>query len=52
MKHNKAFKQFAKDCPKHFSEDVLKDGSLTTSIQFQHVKKEKTTRNSTIRNRF
>lgn len=52
MKHNASYKQFAKDCPTHFSEDVLKNGSLKEPIQHNTVKKVKSTFNSKIPNKF
>jgi len=52
MKHNLIFKQFAKDCPKHFSEDVLLHGHLRESNPINHVKREKSTRNSKSPNEF
>ena len=52
MKHNAAFKQFAKDCPKHFSEEILKHAHLSISEPIQIHIKEKSTQNSKIRNKF
>ena len=52
MKHNPAFKQFAKDCPQHFSEDVLIHAHLRETNPVHHVKREKSTRNSHIRIKF
>ena len=53
MKHNPAFKQFAKDCPKHLSEETLKNGSLRLdeSNSLIHLK-EKYTKTTKIRNKF
>ena len=41
MKRNAAFKQFAKDCPKHFSEDVLTHGHLKEINPIQLTRKPK-----------
>lgn len=46
------FKQFAKDCPKHFSEDVLLHSHLENQSSIKFIQNEKSTRNSTIRNKF
>ena len=46
------FKQFAKDCPKHFSKDVLLHSHLETFNPSKFIQNEKSTRNSTIRNKF
>lgn len=52
MKPNKSFKQFAKDCPQHFSEEVLKHYHMEDVSVFSRTNKEKSTRNSPIRNKF
>ena len=52
MRHKSPFKQFAKDCPEHFEKEVLLHASLKESNPFNYTKKEKSTRNSKIRNKF
>lgn len=52
MRTKSSFKQFAKDCPKHFSEDVLLHSHLENQSSIKFIQNEKSTRNSTIRNKF
>lgn len=52
MRTNSPFKQFAKDCPKHFSKDILLHSHLETFNPSRFIQNEKSTRNSTIRNNF
>jgi len=52
MKHSESYKQFAKDCPKHFSEEILKNASLKVTTAKRGFKVEKSTRNSKSPNRF
>jgi len=52
MRTNSSFKQFAKDCPNHFSKDVLLHSHLEVSNPSKFIQKEKSTRNSIIRNKF
>ena len=52
MKHSESYKQFAKDCPKHFSEEVLKHARLNVEISSKRIRLEKSTRNAKSPNKF
>ena len=51
-KLNLAFRQFAKDCPEHFSKDVLIHAHLRSSVTQIQSNPEKSTRTSKIINKF
>ena len=52
MRTKSSFKQFAKDCPNHFSKEMLMHPHLEVSNPSKFIQNEKSTRNSTIRNKF
>lgn len=52
MKRKSPFKQFAKDCPEHFSKEMLMHPHLESLTQIRFIQKEKSTRNSSIKNKF
>lgn len=52
MKQNPIYKQFAKDCPNHFSEDVLRHAHLSYLNEVGTIRKEKSTSNSKFENKF
>lgn len=52
MRDKSPYKQFAKDCPNHFSEDVLKNAHLSYLNEVGTIRKEKSTSNSKFENKF
>ena len=52
MRPKSPFKQFAKDCPEHFSREILVKGKLPIFNESLSFKKEKSTSNSIIPNKF
>ncbi len=52
MKQKSPYRQFVKDCPEHFSKEVLLNADLNEFNQIKHIRKEKSTRSSKSPNKF